>query len=50
MRFWPAKGGSARESHARRVKISRITPPPKNPQAVFIGIFAKKTDGISIAQ
>jgi hypothetical protein len=32
------------------VKISRITPPQKNPHAVFIGIFAKKPDGIGIAK
>jgi hypothetical protein len=32
------------------VKIPRISPPPGNPQAVFIGIFGKKTDGIGIAK
>jgi hypothetical protein len=32
------------------VKISRISPPQGNPQAVFFGIFAKKPVGIGIAK
>jgi hypothetical protein len=32
------------------VKILRITPPQKSPQAVFFGIFAKKTVGTGIAK
>jgi hypothetical protein len=32
------------------VKISRITPSQKNPQAVFFGIFTEKPVGIGIAK
>jgi hypothetical protein len=32
------------------VKFSRILPPQINPQAVFIGVFAKKPVGIGIAK
>jgi hypothetical protein len=39
-----------REFHARCVKISRITPPHKHPQVVFIGIFEEKPVGIGIAE
>jgi hypothetical protein len=39
-----------RAFHARRVKISRISPPWKNRKLVFIGILRKKAVGISGAK
>jgi hypothetical protein len=43
------KGGSAREFHARCVKISRIVPSRKCPRAIFIGILREKPVGIGVA-
>jgi len=35
------KGDPMREFHARCVKISRISPPQKNPQAVLLAFLQK---------